>query len=274
MLAAFRASALEERLCDVLAPALAELVAAEAATASELHGRFTAGGGFELEFGTLEAFFGGLESVVGTPSPRVREEMEAEHCHRDDSQVEFTVDNYMITTTSRTEWLFVADPESADVAAWPAERKELPTNAAPRRPLPLSTFDDEMEARNAQLRAQLQPELLDVELLAARMYTGPVFTKYNGVLRGLQSKVPSFRERFEKLCLGNRYTTTLHAINSAVVKLGKLQPARKVYRGLKGGVLPAEFWEENQFGVRGGVERAFMSTTRLFGPRTAAGDSW
>ena len=36
-----------------------------------------------------------------------------------------------------------------------------------------------------------------------------MFTKYNAVLRGLQSKVQMFRERFDQLCQGNRYTTTL-----------------------------------------------------------------
>ena len=48
--------------------------------------------------------------------------------------------------------------------------------------------------------------------------------------------VPALEPRFNELCLGNRYTTTLHVINSAVVKLGKLQKAEKVYRGMAGGV--------------------------------------
>lgn len=59
----------------------------------------------------------------------------------------------------------------------------------------------------------------------------------------------------------NTYTTTLHAINSAVVKLSKLTVATKVYRGVSGRVLPAQFWEANAFGVRGGVEGGFMSCT-------------
>jgi hypothetical protein len=220
-------------------------------------------GGFELEFGGLETFFGGLEAVVGTPSPRVREEMEAEHCRREDSELEFSVDHYKITTTSRVEWLFVASPDGAETwgGQWPAERTELPPNAAPRQPLPLSAFDGEMEARNGQLRALRQPELLVDELLAARLYTGPVFAKYNGVLRGLQSKVPIFRERFEALCMGNRYTTTLHAIASAVVKLSQLTVARHVYRGVSGGKLPAALRRRSTHGVRGGVDLAFMSTT-------------
>ena len=59
----------------------------------------------------------------------------------------------------------------------------------------------------------------------------------------------------------NKYTTTLHIINSAVVKLGKLTKAGTVYRGLSGGTLPEEFWLANDYGVSGGCEYAFMSTT-------------
>jgi len=62
-------------------------------------------------------------------------------------------------------------------------------------------------------------------------------------------------------CRGNRYVTSIHVINSAIVKLGKLQKACKVFRGASGGLLPRQFWEADQFGVRGGVEFGFMSTT-------------
>ena len=34
-----------------------------------------------------------------------------------------------------------------------------------------------------------------------------------------------------------------------------------MYRGINGRVLPKEFWEANEYGVRGGIEGAFMSTT-------------
>ena len=61
--------------------------------------------------------------------------------------------------------------------------------------------------------------------------------------------------------MGNKYATTLHAINSAIVKLSKLTAATKVYRGLSGMGLPDAFWRANEFGVRGGIEAAFMSTT-------------
>ena len=69
------------------------------------------------------------------------------------------------------------------------------------------------------------------------------------------------KKHYLKLCQRNKYTTTLHVINSAIVKLGKLTQATTVYRGLGGGVLPDEFWEANDYGVCGGIEYAFMSTT-------------
>ena len=62
-------------------------------------------------------------------------------------------------------------------------------------------------------------------------------------------------------CKGNKYVTTTHVINSVIVKSSKLTRARKVYRGVAGGVLPESFWRPNKQGVKGGIESAFMSTT-------------
>ena len=102
------------------------------------------------------------------------------------------------------------------------------------------------------------------------------------VLRGLQSESNFLKSNMVRLCCPksiakqyqdgtlsfetakeslNIYTTTLHAVNSAVIKLGKLTKAETVYRGIGGKALPTEFWMPNSFGVRGGVEPAFMSTT-------------
>ena len=65
----------------------------------------------------------------------------------------------------------------------------------------------------------------------------------------------SYLEAF-KSC--NTYTTTLHVINSGIVKTSKLTFAGKVYRGVSGMALPKEFWTANDHGVRGGIEAAFM----------------
>ena len=59
----------------------------------------------------------------------------------------------------------------------------------------------------------------------------------------------------------NKYTTTLHALNSAIVKLSKLTKAETVYRGVHDFTLPDKFWTPNRYNVRGGIDGAFMSTT-------------
>ena len=89
-----------------------------------------------------------------------------------------------------------------------------------------------------------------------------MFQKYNSVLRGIKAEPESrMAISLKKLTRGNTYTTTLHCINSVIVKLGKLTKAQKVYRGISGGVLPDEFWTKNKYNVCGGVEFAFTSTT-------------
>ena len=109
----------------------------------------------------------------------------------------------------------------------------------------------------------------------ARLYTGPLFEKYCAVLRG----VPGFSafltdkyahacidacmqpthkyarddacgpRRYKKLCLGNRYSGTIHAINSAFVKLGRISTASKLYRGVGGFRLPEAFLSPDEFGA-------------------------
>ena len=94
---------------------------------------------------------------------------------------------------------------------------------------------------------------------AALAPTAQMYLKYNAVLRGLQFEFA--RPAYDALCKGNRYATTLHSINSAIIKLSKLTEAGKVYRGVNGGVLPEGCRRKNSYGVRGGVEGGFMSTT-------------
>ena len=63
-------------------------------------------------------------------------------------------------------------------------------------------------------------------------------------------------------CARGRYATTIHVINSCIVKLGHLMKAHKVYRGISGARLPREFTTRSEkSGVRGGIEFGFSSTT-------------
>ena len=85
------------------------------------------------------------------------------------------------------------------------------------------------------------------------------YTTVTRLLRGRYALVTHLlRQALEK---ANLYSTTLHAINSAVVKLSKLTKATKVYRGVAGGTLPQSFQTPNEYNVCGGIEAAFMSTT-------------
>ena len=87
-----------------------------------------------------------------------------------------------------------------------------------------------------------------------------MYVKYNIVLRS-KSKDAHMVKLAKELTKGNGYPTTIHAINSCVIKLSKLTKAGKVWRGIKDATLPKEFWVPNEMGVRGGIEYAFSSTT-------------
>ena len=237
------------------------LARAPAAHAAELHAKFCAeGSSFTMSFAGLSTFFGGLEALIGPPHPSLLDAMTSEHCAAADSQLLFTTPNYGVETTSEVEWLFVTEPhmdtlERLRRPAWPAEHPRYTDEITRRKPVPLSRFHAQRLEANAQLEKEGVAPVGDAEFIACRLYTGPLFVKYNLVLRGLSALVPHLVEQFELLCHGNRYVTTLHACNSAVVKLGKLTRAATVYRGVSG-LLPDEFWTPNQWGVRGGTHAA------------------
>ena len=50
------------------------------------------------------------------------------------------------------------------------------------------------------------------------------------------------------------YTTTVHAINSAVIKLSALTKVSVVYRGISGRRLPQKLLTKDEYGVSSGVE--------------------
>ena len=107
------------------------------------------------------------------------------------------------------------------------------------------------------------PLLLE-EVIALRLYTGPMFTLYNGVLRawgnteqpGVVSRGPN-----AGMDVRGKFTTTIHAINSGILKLSRLQPASPVFRGASALKLPRRFLQHDSHNTRGGVEFGFMSTT-------------
>ena len=68
---------------------------------------------------------------------------------------------------------------------------------------------------NVRLRETGSSELIVEEVLAGRLYTGPMYEKYNAVLRA-KSGNEFLMGKCAKQCKGNLYVTTIHAINSCV----------------------------------------------------------
>ncbi|KAK3240601.1 hypothetical protein CYMTET_49568 [Cymbomonas tetramitiformis] len=200
-------------------------------------------------YSDLATFFGGLVKVLGAPSvvPSLEENMRREHVESPDSMEAFTTSNYRITTTPQQEWEFVVSPQLG--RKYPYETVQTPHA---RQAALLDDYLKKMKAINEKLAAAEHVPLRREEIIALRLYTGPMFTTYNSLLRKVLNG---------EVYTGNRYVNTIIAINSGILKLSKIQKAVKVFRGLSGRVLPEEFWQPNAHGVMGGVEMAFMSAT-------------
>ena len=117
--------------------------------------------------------------------------------------------NYEIETSSAIEWAFVATPDKMPEGGWPIEKKLerafvkpvaklkrsgseaalVASGAHMRQPMPLDVLNSLMADKNVKLEELGEPALMLAEMFASRLYTGPLFVKYNGVLRGLDSPV-------------------------------------------------------------------------------------
>eukprot|EP00282_Hemiselmis_andersenii_P021362 CAMPEP_0172023288 /NCGR_PEP_ID=MMETSP1041-20130122/14714_1 /TAXON_ID=464988 /ORGANISM="Hemiselmis andersenii, Strain CCMP439" /LENGTH=897 /DNA_ID=CAMNT_0012678767 /DNA_START=1 /DNA_END=2691 /DNA_ORIENTATION=+ len=200
------------------------------------NGKFAVGAK-TAKFGKLDDFHKGIE-FLGLPVPNIMEGMKAEHCDRADSNVNFNPGNYDTETCSAAEWAVVTNEEKGRAAS-----------GGQRDVKPLAKLMALTEVKTSGLTEE--------EVLALQLYTGPMYYKYNTVLR-------QFPEEVLKKMHGNKYTTTIHCVVSGIIKLAKamkLPEDRKVYRGLGGLELPDEFLKADQHGVRGGCEFAMMSTT-------------
>ena len=225
--------------------------------------------GFDLKYGTLNDFRGGLLGLLGEDMPApgdVLSAMEADHVQFADCDTTFEVYNYGTVTTSRSEFYFVVDPSSTRLKMLGIDERpvDVKLKAAGRHCREAVSVRSFREAR-ARIATELEEAgsapLTVEEFFAARLYTGPMYMKYNGTLRGiLPDSPPFFQIAFQRLCQGNNYAATIHTINTALVKLSTLQKVQKVYRGLAG-KLPKPFRVEDKFAARGGVELGFMSTT-------------
>eukprot|EP00961_Rhodomonas_salina_P104232 1403041-Rhodomonas_salina.1 len=117
----------------------------------------------------------------------------------------------------------------------------------------------------------------DAESDTSPSHAGPMFTKYNGKLRRAIQLLQANRTppkhqhtslqdllRLGRELLGRSYVTTIHALNSGLIKLARVTvlPAdHLVYRGIAGLREPELLSVKDKFGCRGGVEGGFLSTS-------------
>jgi hypothetical protein len=263
------AVALKTKLKD----AAAALRKTKAVDARQLNQKFAAdGSSFTFQYGSMKEYHAGLEGLIGNPDPRVGEMMAWEHANSPYSTKAF-VCWWCGETTAAAEYKYIATQ--------PANEEDTKNGCRERGRdgWTLQHFIDQCNERFPT--AKLTKE----EVIALRLYTGPMFVWYNHVLRWLRQGIPyddallkkgeswsSWHEQRKypahwpntknaEEMLYVPFRTTIHVLNSAIIKLSRTQKARKVYRGTKGGVLPQQFWTPNHQNVRGGIELGFMSTT-------------
>eukprot|EP01046_Picozoa_sp_COSAG06_P057499 COSAG06_NODE_11230_length_1541_cov_1.628294_2_plen_311_part_00 len=220
-----------------------EVTNEEDAPEDDYYGKFS--GGIEGTFADLSDYFGGLEKMIGECRKDLMEAMEEEHCMvttgfgaSDDT---FVTSSYRVTATPREEWQFVVAPYTVDEMDAGIDR-ETGRSRGNRDKIPVEKLLNEVAERitnsfidrgfgTVVTRDDIREIGLRIEeVIALRWYTGPMFEIYNGLLRAYGNResrgiVPSYTLVGAGQDARGRFTTTLHVLNSGVLKLAKLQPA-------------------------------------------------
>ena len=139
-----------------------------------VYSKFSAGGGnkgFELKYGDLSTFFGGLDAKIGRPDPNIFEAMENEHMRSEDSLDNFTTYNYNITTTPQLEWRFVVVPSDPPAGGWPKETIVMEDYSKMRQPLSRPELVRRCDEVNEKLSTIYEKPLMLEEAIGGRMYT-------------------------------------------------------------------------------------------------------
>ena len=238
-------------------PVPAHHVSGSTSEVSALHSKFTQDPNFKGvrgKFAADELFAAGIDGIVGPLDVQYIRAMFNEHCLNAEASKQFTAWNagHEIKTTPEREWLFVVGRDGLDKSSWTfdVERAE-----------PVVEEGMMVEGRNAEKLAALlrSPEVershvTVAEVVALRLYTGPMYVKYNAVLRGMAVATAG----------GTIYSSTVHLICSGLQKLSRvseLPKEMKLYRGTGGMALPSSFLEPDASGCAGGTEPAIMSAT-------------
>jgi len=122
---------------------------------------------------------------------------------------------------------FMQPPTRDEEERWSKEGKEETERLSPMK-----------QARRLVHKAKLIRE----EVLAIRLWSGPMYCSYSNVLRN---------------GLKGQFTTTLHALVSGIIKLARIGTPETVYRGISGRAVTLDDWGRGVF-----VEYGAQSFTR------------
>ena len=194
--------------------------------------------------------------------------MASEHCEKSGNDFLFVAENYKIATTAAMEWAIVVSGKNPDANQMKAGRR-------------IPCVKDLL-----QLPITKRAKLTDFEVISLILYTGPMvsfaprhlihrgaasvrltplrpvlqFVVYNCILRRHPVNIFSVFDG-----AGNHFSTTIHVLASAVMKLSrasKIPDGLVLYRGLGGTAdLPPSFRRADDNGCRGYAEWGFLSTT-------------
>ena len=207
---------------------------------------------FRANLGSDDEFVGGIQGKLGKMGLEYVKDMYLEHNCTHDAKREFTANNagHVLKTTAKREWEFVVGSHGVDLVKWTFDLEHAE---------PAYTAEDMVEGRNATPLRELMLLLLVkkaglrvAEVVAIRLYTGPLYNRYNRVLRGLAAAGDTL------------FKTTIHLIRSAQFKIAMITPPPPdltLYRGTGNMALDPAFFARDEQGCAGGVELAFMSAT-------------
>ena len=191
-------------LHNVVWTAIVQMRQQAAPTGEALSAKFAAEGGMLMQYGDTPVFYQGLEKVIGSPPTGVSlvEAMRREHCEKADSVTSFVANS--ATTWPKLEWTCVYEPDVTH--GYPGQRTPGGENA----PEELDRVLHRMAAKNQALSDGGHDQMLKEELIAARIYSGPMYVKLNTVLRfasgneeyARREDVPPLQAQAGELALG------------------------------------------------------------------------
>lgn len=127
--------------------------------------------------------------------------------------------NYNTITFSEAEWLFVVDPlnglDTLGLEEWPGTERE---REVPRVAHPFAYFRRKFDEISKKLRVVGEKGMSFPEFAVLRLYTGPLYVKYNGVCESAPRSPCNDHSVFCKHFAASINTTERHRVPQVVLR--------------------------------------------------------